>query len=568
VKRNNLDVLYYILALILAAALRFIQLGVTPLTNLEASQALQSLHFFNSPSVLVTAAPISTGLTAILFSIFGSSNLAARLLPALTGVLFVLVPLFFRERLGRLTTILLMFFIAFDPFLIFLSREAGGGMVAIAVVICFFAAIEKRNSVWMGILGASAILSGPFIFTGLAAIGGATAWMRGRIFDPSDDREINDHNAIQWRKVIFGAASTLLTIGLVIAKYPWLINGFGAGILTAARGWLPSADMQSQGMFTRLLLVLLVMMPLTFMLGSVGVIRGLTQKGRLSGFLARWILIAALLIFIYPQHRVTDLAWVSLPLCVAGAVEIQKWVHRPEAYPLVSYIYAAACSLLLIFCSLKIANLLVYEPGSADFQLAVAGIALTALMLAVSAFLIGWGWSWKVSFFGLGIGTVVVLLVFGASMSRRAAGLGGAQSANILAPEPIPAEAGLLIRTIDDISRQKQGVPGALGVTSLNVEDASLQWVLRDYRDARFVTALAPNETPDLLITTASENPQLPASYRGQDFTRNESVPWTLLTGKEWLNWIIYGNTPIQQDFLILWVRNDLFPDGGTGTNE
>jgi hypothetical protein len=153
-------------------------------------------------------------------------------------------------------------------------------------------------------------------------------------------------------------------------------------------------------------------------------------------------------------------------------------------------------------------------------------------------------------------------------MSRRAAGLGGAQSANILAPEPIPAEAGLLIRTIDDISRQKQGVPGGLGVTSLNVEDASLQWVLRYYRDARFVTALAPNETPDILITTASENPQLPASYRGQDFTRNESVPWTLLTGKEWLNWIIYGNTPVQQDFLILWVRNDLFPDGGTGANE
>ncbi len=191
------------------------------------------------------------------------------------------------------------------------------------------------------------------------------------------------------------------------------------------------------------MLSLLILMPLTFILGIAGLIRGLINKDRFSGFLSRWALIAFVIILVYPQHRITDLVWVSIPLCAAAAVEIQKWIHRPESHRLVSFIYAIACILLLIFCGLKIPGLLVYEPGSADYQLALAGIALTLLMLAVSAFLIGWGWSWKVAFYGLGVGAVVVLSIFSISMSRRAAGLGGARAANILLPGTHPQELGL-----------------------------------------------------------------------------------------------------------------------------
>ena len=567
-KRNNLDFLFYFLVLLLASLLRFIGLGSTPLFNLEASQALKALNIFAGLPGMITGSPVYTGLTGIIFELFGSSDFAARFLPAFVGVLFVLVPLFYRDRLGRITTILLMYFFALDPFLIYLSREAGSGMIAIAGGLCFFTALEKRRSIWLGILGTLMILSGSLVFPGVAAIGGAAAWMRGQIFEIDDGTKEDNHERFIWGKVFLAAGITLLGAGLIYFKLPWLINGFGVGIVSTLQGWVTPAGVQSQGILTRMIAGLVIMMPLTFILGGTGLIRGILYKDRFFGFLGRWVLIALLIVLIYPQHRVTDLAWVTIPLCISAAVEIQRWIHRPESHRVVSYVYAAACSLLLIFCSLKIANLLVYEPGSADFQLAVAGIALTILMLVVSAFLIGWGWSWRVSLFGLAIGLIVVLSIFSVSMSRRASGLGGAAEANILAPDSYPLETMLLTNTLNDISRQNKGIPGALGVTILRIDDPSLKWSLRDTQEMRGVEALAPGETPNILITNANEDLQLPASYRGQDFARSASVPWSLLTGKEWFKWVIFGNAPLQKDFFILWARNDLFPDGGTSDNE
>ncbi len=99
--------------------------------------------------------------------------------------------------------------------------------------------------------------------------------------------------------------------------------------------------------------------------------------------------------------------------------------------------------------------------------------------------------------------------------------------------------------TLDDLSRQNKGIPGDLEVAVLRINDPSLRWRLRNYPAARFVDYLAPGEAPQLLITEANEDLQLPASYRGQDFARSAVVPWTLLTGKEWMKWILFGEAPV-----------------------
>jgi hypothetical protein len=373
---------------------------------------------------------------------------------------------------------------------------------------------------------------------------------------------------IIWRGVIFSAAITLLVFGFAFTIHPWIINGLGAGFVSSLQGWFSLSGIQSQGMFIKIMVGLVILMPLTLMLGLSGSIRGLLNKNKFLGFLSRWGLIAFLIVLIYPMHRVTDLAWVSISLSVAATIEVQKWFHPPDSHRLAAYIYAIACILLLIFCSLKITNLLVYEPGSADYQLALAGISLTLLMLAVSAFLIGWGWSWKVSLFGLGVGLVVLLSIFSISMSRRAAGLGGKESANILLPGSHPQELALMKSTLDDLSLQNTGIPGDLDVSVLRIDEPGLRWSLRDYGAAEFVQYLPPGDAPQIVITQANEELQLPASYRGQDFVNSAEVPWTLLTGKEWLRWILFGDAPKQKNFIILWARNDLFPEGSSTINE
>lgn len=567
-KQNTLDLLFTIVALVFAALLRFTYLGNHPLDNLEATQALQVLNGIILQNGPVNSSPIYVGITSLLFFVFGSSDTAARLFPALVGVMFVLIPLLYKNHLGRVTTILLMYFFAFDPFLIYLSREAGSGMLAIATVICFFTALMYRKSTWLGITGTLAILSGPLGFTGIAAIGGAGIWMRGQNIIKLEDDDESGKRVIIWGRVIFSAAITLLVFGFAFAIHPWIINGLGAGIVSTLQGWFSLSGIQSQGMLIRIVVGLVILMPLTFILGMSGSIRGLLERNKFLGFLSRWGLIAFLIVLIYPMHRVTDLVWVSVPLSVAAAIEVQKWVHPPDSHRTAAYIYALACILLMIFCSLKITNLLVYEPGSADYQLALAGIALTLLMLAVSAFLIGWGWSWKVALYGLGVGAVFILSIFSISMSRRAAGLGGKDSANILLPGSHPQELALLKSTLDDLSLQNSGIPNDLEVSVLEIDEPGLRWSLRDYEATEFVQYLHPGAAPQIVITQANEELKLPASYRGQDFVSAAEVPWTLLTGKEWLRWVVFGDAPSQKSFVILWARNDLFPEGSTNNNE
>ena len=565
-KKIKLEHILYFLAVLLAAVFRLTELGETALSNLESTQALQALKIFEGTGSPISASPLYLGFTGVLFSIFGSSDIAARLIPAILGILFVLAPLLFIDKLGKNPAVILAYFLAVDPFLIYLSREAGSGMLAIFLVILFLGVFLQGNSVWTGIIGMLTLLSGPMAFLGVAAIGLSAITVRGKDIGPNSGEESQKRNIINWKTAVVSAGITLLIAGMIFFKAPNLVNGAGSSWIEALKGWIISSDPESQGIFSRIMISLLFLIPIATLLGITGMVRGFLAKNILFGFFTRWAIIALLIVIIYPAHRVTDLAWVSIPLWAAAAGEIRLWVHKPIDHKSVSYIFAAVSSVLLVFCGSKITNLLVYEPGTADYQLAIAGIALTLLMLVVAAFLIGWGWSWKASFFGLGIGVMVVLTIITLNMSRRAAGMGNAQTANILNPAPIPLESRLLKKTIDDVSLQNRGVTGDLEIFFFKLKDPYLRWALQDYAKTSFIDSFGKEETPELVVTSGSDILALPASYRGQDFVQSAEVPWSLLTVKEWMKWLLYGEAPLQKQYLILWARNDLFPSGNPET--
>ena len=82
----------YVIAFILAAALRFIQLGALPLSDTEAQWALQAFKVAQGTRPLLGSQPIYLLPTSLLFFLFGTSNFLARFVPALTGSALILVP--------------------------------------------------------------------------------------------------------------------------------------------------------------------------------------------------------------------------------------------------------------------------------------------------------------------------------------------------------------------------------------------------------------------------------------------------------------------------------------------
>ena len=88
------------------------------MTDTEAIQALPAYHAVddNAPGTPQEATSVVVfWLQRISFTFFGGSELSARIPGVLGGLALILMPLFFRSRIGREQTFLLSLILAFSP---------------------------------------------------------------------------------------------------------------------------------------------------------------------------------------------------------------------------------------------------------------------------------------------------------------------------------------------------------------------------------------------------------------------------------------------------------------------
>ena len=163
----------YALAFLLALALRLTQLGAMPLTDAEAAPALQALRITQGANPALAPHPFYILSTSILFFLYGSgTDFLARLIPSVIGSLLVFAPLLFDEkRLRPRPGLILAFFIALDPGLTSLSRQAASPIFAIAFLVFAAACFDKNKHGLAGFFAALFLLSGPSIWPGLLGLG-------------------------------------------------------------------------------------------------------------------------------------------------------------------------------------------------------------------------------------------------------------------------------------------------------------------------------------------------------------------------------------------------------------
>jgi hypothetical protein len=121
-------------------------------------------------------------------------------------------------------------------------------------------------------------------------------------------------------------------------------------------------------------------------------------------------------------------------------------------------------------------------------------------------------------------------------------------------------EANLLLATVDDLSDWSRGHAQAQPVTIMGVNSPALEWALRDH-EVKVVSELNKQESPPIVITPAMNTLELPSAYRGQDFLWRESPQWQVVNAPEWIRWLIFRQLPKDNETIILWARDDLFPD-------
>lgn len=562
----------YASILILALAVRLAGLGALPLSDEEASLALQAVDVARlGDQGAISPQPGYLAFSGLVFALFGSNNFLARLWPALAGAGLVLVPWLFHRQLGAKAGLILALGLALDPGLVALSRQAGSSMPALSLTM--LAVGLAVNGWWLGagILGGLALLSGPSLLHGLVGLavgaGLVSALIRlGWLAAPGEAASFRLPGS-SLRSFLLAGGVTALAWGALFGWHPQGLGSLAASIPAYLDGILSPQGLPA----LRLLASLALYAPLAVIFGLAGIARSWFNGHLMGQALSIWALAALLVALAYPSRQMGDLAWVLAPLWALAAMELSQHLHSLVEPRWLVWVHAAIVFLLLAMIGLYLAGLANLGTASQAGWMQIGLIAIVLVFGSAVSLLIGLGWSWMAARAGLGFGLCTALGAFSLAALWGSTQTSFAYRQELWHTLPASGDAELLMSTLGDLSVWHTGREDAIEVT-LAVESPGLRWLLRSYPKLTVAPedrATLPGSSPPVLITTPSlQNPELDSFYRGQDFIWRTSPGWSGALPPDFLRWLAFREAPVQQDMVILWARSDLFATGVPAPSE
>jgi hypothetical protein len=556
----------YTLAILLGVGIRLLRLGSLPLSDFEAGWALQALHVAQGLHPTLGPNPAYVQLTAVLFYLFGSTEFLARLCPALAGGALILVPFFFRARLGRLPAVLMAFGLAVDPGLAAVSRLAGGSMLAVSFFMLAWAMWEQEHRSAAGVFAGLALLAGPSIWFGLFGLG--LTWVVERLLFHRRDAARQEEAEVpsgpaspRWRWSNFRPAlgwgvGTVLVVGSLLLLSPSGLAAFVAAVPAFLSGWLALPDLPS--VYALVSLPVYELLPLLF--GLVSAARALRGHDRTSLRLLLWALLSLILTLIYPSKQVASLTWMLLPLWALAATELARHFDFAgrSGWELAAVI--ALVEVLLVFGWLNLAAMTTMDLAADTTRQRLYLELIVLVLIGLSLLLAGLGWSMDVARLAAVWGGMLFLMAYTIAVMTGATGIRQPLTAEFWQPEPRTAGADLILKVASQISDLNRGDTQSLPIEVVGVDSPALLWVFRNW-DLTVVNALAPEDSPEMVITPANVQLSQTVSYRGEGFDWRETPSWVAAKTADWLRWFVYHQMTVQHDEIILWVRSDLLLD-------
>lgn len=576
---NKYEGWLYGLAFLIAIALRFIQLGAAPLTDSEATLALQALHLAQGKSEILAPQPAYILLTSLFFLVIESTNFMARVVPALVGSALVFAPYFFRDKLGARPALILAFLFAIDPGLVALSRQSNGTILAVAFLIFAWGLWINRREIAAGIFLGLALLSGPSVWSGVLTLLLTWVFLRGMNLRPTADQamalqqsqDVISNSPVSnslfanhdVRNTLLALLSTVLLAGTLFFTVPNGLSAVFASLPAYFTGWVtPSTSTAARTLFT-----FIAYEVLGISLAVFALVRGFRTGSKRIIRLSLWLGVALLLAVFYRQAD--ELAWAILPLLALAAMEFSRAfdVYREELVE--AGVMVFVIFILMVYIWFNISGLAL-NPAAVPTTVPILGTVQDARafvlyglisILIVGFALVAFGWSMRMARLGATWSFAIFFGLYSLGVAWGASGLRNPGGVELwLAESTRPLQADLLRASVDDISEFSMGHIDAQPVTIYGVSSPALEWLLRD-NDVTVVSTLDPQMAPPIVITTVMNDLGLPAAYRGQDFTWRQTPQWAVVQNHDWVTWLVFRKLPLEPETILLWARDDLFPD-------
>jgi len=565
------------LAFLLALGFRIIQLGASPLTDSEATLALQALHIAQGKAPLLEPQPAYILFTSILFAIIKTTNFMARFVPALVGSTLVFVPYFFRDKIKPLPALILAFFFAVDPGLVALSRQANGTILAVTFLLFAWGMWRNQRAIPAGIFAGLALLSGPLLWAGLFTLGLTWVFLQGmetrrtasaesKIVEPSLVSN-SPFTGFELRPALLALIFTLLLGGTLFFLSPNGLSAWLSGLPAYLKGWTSPSPMTP----VRMIFAFFAYEPLGIFLAVLSLIRGYRTKSRRILRTGLWLGVSLLLAIFYRQTG--ELVWAIIPLLTLAALELSRAFNIFAEERVEVGVVVLALMILLAYIWFDVSKIAL-DPSS---QLAATTLPLfgkniqisgapyvillgAILIIILCVSFVAFGWSVRTAWLGTTWAFVLFLGVYSFAAAWGSSGVRSPTGLELWSPDPPPTQADLLRASVDDVSEFSLGHPQSQPVTIMGIDSPALEWILQD-RAVEVVDELNPQVAPPIVITPIMNDLGLPSAYRGQDFTWRQRPLWEDITTPDWIRWLVFRQLPRDNETIILWVRDDLFPD-------
>jgi len=565
------ELFLYGLIFILAAALRLVLLGKTPLVETEASWAYQAWQIWQGESIRPGSLVSYLSITEALFSIFGSGDIIARVWPALAGSSIIWVAFIIRDRLGRIPALILAAGLAIDPALVSLSRFAGSPVPALVFILLAVVTFHHHKFKWSLIFLFLWFFSGPSFWMGAVVLGttlllsntlkilDAKQYFLTRFLDIKKDRNSSLPGAWEF----FLPALVVVGVGSFFFSQFQGLSAWITALPEFLSGWISPSGVSPY----KMLAALGVSNPLIVIFGGLGFVSAWKNNDRIGKISALWFGVSLLLVLIYPGRQTADLIWVVFPLWAGAAKELAR-IGQAVEFSWVTNTLSGMIAVLFMLNWLTFTGMINQQGNQKaillQWGLIAASIALGLLVMTIVAS----EWGWPSAKKGLVVGLSGALGIYLLSALAQGAYLQVGNPHSLWTEGSGSGQIDLLLDTIAEVSVAETGRQDSIQGAVIQ-ENSSLKWALRDLKEFEFLEVYNPEIAAPILITNEIDNLQVPfAFYRGQDFVIATNPAGNAVFPEDWISWIAFRDGPIETEKIILWVRHDILPGEKYPTGE
>lgn len=567
-KLFTIEYLIYGLILIMGIAFRFINLGSLPLSDIESSVSLHALSLISGEkSASISDQTFLSNIQAVFFFLLGNSNFIARLIPAVIGVLFILVPFLFRYLVNPKMMILLSFWIALSPTLVSLSRQVDSTILFLFSISIFFYFFIKQSVIPSAIFIVISILSGKIFL--MIFIPSLISLIYVYLFLNKQNNSIYDQiiqliYSFQWKKFSLysiGSYILLSTLGFI---FPSQLSGVGYGI-SAYFNSFSQLSIVTLSDLVRGLLFYEIAAILFGLIGTFFIIR----KNQIAGlFITGVITFSIVQIVLMSEKSIVMNVTIVFTLMIAGSYFVNQYMFIPRHLNSKILVVTLIALAILFFISLAFMSMFANSyQGEQENTLRIFFIIAGFALIIGAGLLAGWAISWEIAGKSFLLLSVTYLLIFTTSASVNASGFRIPYQNEILNINPVPIENDLLIQTLESYSEWNYGHKKSIKIHILGNQPPSMYWALRNFDNISKGDVIPLDQEIDAIISNADQNLVQADSYRGQDILWTSKPAWGSMNANETTQWFLTRRAP--QDMLfqksnIIWIRNSLFPGADT----